>query len=70
MTRLAPVALALVVAVLVTVTLYAQTGAADTPTITYLAACGTMWGALAGWLLRRLVPALRPRSTDGNGASE
>ncbi len=70
MTRHVPFALGLVVAVLVTGVLCAQTGAADASTITYLAACGAVWGALAGWLLRRLTPVPRPRPTTEDGASE
>ncbi|MFD8705873.1 hypothetical protein ACFV1W_25260 [Kitasatospora sp. NPDC059648] len=69
MTRRLPLALGLAVAVLVAGTLCAQSGATDAPTITYLGACGAVWGALAGWLLRRLVPATRTRPAK-NGASK
>ncbi|MFJ2193104.1 hypothetical protein ACIOJE_35045 [Kitasatospora sp. NPDC087861] len=70
MTRHVPLAVALVVAVFVTGVLCAQSGATDASTITFLAGCGAVWGALAGWLLRRLVPAARTRPSGKNGASK
>ncbi|MGW2255141.1 hypothetical protein ACWCXH_33890 [Kitasatospora sp. NPDC001660] len=59
MTQHAPLALVLVVAALATALLCARTGADDAPTVTYLTFYRGAWGALAGWLLRHLMPAGR-----------